>query len=98
MGNVAGNGQAGTMSENFGSKRLQRSESDRFLTGVCGGIAAYTGIDSTLIRVLFAVFTLLGFSGVFVYIVAWLLMPSQSEQRSLLEQIVRNLQGKESRY
>ncbi|MEU3307060.1 PspC domain-containing protein [Nocardiopsis sp. NPDC055551] len=84
------------MSENFGSKRLQRSESDRFLTGVCGGIAAYTGIDSTLIRVLFAVFTLLGFSGVFVYIVAWLIMPSQSEQRSLLEQIVRNFQGKES--
>lgn len=85
------------MSENFGSKRLQRSESDRFLTGVCGGIAAYTGIDSTLVRVLFAVFTLLGFSGVFVYIVAWLIMPSQSEQRSLLEQIVRNFQGKESR-
>ena len=84
------------MSENFGSKRLQRSESDRFLIGVCGGIAAYTGIDSTLVRVLFAVFTLLGFSGVFVYIVAWLIMPSQSEQRSLLEQIVRNFQGKES--
>lgn len=97
MGTVARNGHAGTMSENFGSKRLQRSESDRFLTGVCGGIAAYTGIDSTLVRVLFAVFTLLGFSGVFVYIVAWLIMPSQSEQRSLLEQIVRNFQGKESR-
>jgi phage shock protein C len=96
MGNVAPNGQAGTMSENFGSKRLQRSDSDRFLTGVCGGIAAYTGIDSTLIRVLFAVFTLLGFSGVFVYIVAWLLMPAESERRSLLEQIIRNFQGKPS--
>ncbi|MBR8744388.1 PspC domain-containing protein [Nocardiopsis sp. MG754419] len=84
------------MSENFGGKRLQRSESDRFLTGVCGGIAAYTGIDSTLIRVLFVVFTLLGFSGVFIYIVAWLLMPSESEQRSLLEQIIRNFQGKAS--
>ena len=84
------------MSENFGSKRLQRSESDRFLTGVCGGIAAYTGIDSTLVRVLFAVFTLLGFSGVFVYIVAWLLMPAESERRSLLEQIIRNFQGKSS--
>ena len=84
------------MSENFGSKRLQRSESDRFLTGVCGGIADYTGIDSTLIRVLFAVFTLHGLSGVIVYIVAWLIMPSQSEQRSLMEQIVRNFQGKES--
>lgn len=82
------------MSENFGGKRLQRSESDRFLTGVCGGVAAYTGIDSTLIRVLFVVFTLLGFSGVFVYIVAWLLMPAESERRSLLEQVIRNFQGK----
>ncbi|WP_017603651.1 PspC domain-containing protein [Nocardiopsis alkaliphila] len=84
------------MSENFGSKRLQRSESDRFLTGVCGGIADYTGLDSTLIRVLFVVFTLLGFSGVFVYVVAWLLMPAASERRSLLEQIIRNFQGKAS--
>ncbi|GAB3720143.1 PspC domain-containing protein [Nocardiopsis nanhaiensis] len=84
------------MSENFKSKRLQRSESDRFLTGVCGGIADYTGLDSTLIRVLFAVFTLLGFSGILVYILAWLLMPAASERRSLMEQIIRNFQGKPS--
>ncbi|GAB3695176.1 PspC domain-containing protein [Nocardiopsis oceani] len=84
------------MSENFKSKRLQRSESDRFLTGVCGGIADYTGLDSTLIRVLFAVFTLLGFSGILVYVLAWLLMPAASERRSLMEQIIRNFQGKPS--
>ena len=82
------------MSENFKSRRLQRSESDRFLTGVCGGIADYTGLDSTLIRVLFAVFTLLGFSGILVYFLAWLLMPAESEHRSLMEQIIRNFQGK----
>lgn len=84
------------MSENFKSKRLQRSESDRFLTGVCGGIADYTGLDSTLIRVLFAVFTLFGFSGILAYVLAWLLMPAASERRSLMEQIIRNFQGKPS--
>lgn len=84
------------MNENFGSKRLQRSDSDRFLTGVCGGIAAYTGLDSTIVRIIFVVLTLLAMSGIPIYILAWLLMPAESEQRSLLEQIIRNFQGKSS--
>ncbi|RKS07209.1 phage shock protein C (PspC) family protein [Nocardiopsis sp. Huas11] len=83
------------MSENFPTKRFSRSDSDRFLTGVCGGIAAYTGVDATIVRLIFVVFGFLG-GGVFVYILAWLLMPAESEQRSLLEQIIRNFQGKPS--
>jgi phage shock protein PspC (stress-responsive transcriptional regulator) len=83
------------MNENFASKRFTRSDSNRFLTGVCGGIAAYTGIDATIVRLIFVVFGFLG-GGVFVYILAWLLMPAESEQRSLLEQIIRNFQGKAS--
>ncbi|WP_017587647.1 PspC domain-containing protein [Nocardiopsis ganjiahuensis] len=82
------------MNENHGSKRLQRSESDRFLTGVCGGIAAYTGVDSTIVRIIFVVLALLGMAGIPIYILAWLLMPAESERRSLLEQIIRNFQGK----
>ena len=84
------------MNENFATKRLQRSETDRFLTGVCGGIAAYTGVDSTIIRIVFVVLALLGMAGIPIYILAWLLMPAESEQRSLLEQIIRNFQGKSS--
>ncbi|MEU3017192.1 MULTISPECIES: PspC domain-containing protein [unclassified Nocardiopsis] len=84
------------MNENFSTKRLQRSETDRFLTGVCGGIAAYTGVDSTIIRIVFVVLALLGMAGIPIYILAWLLMPAESEQRSLLEQIIRNFQGKSS--
>ncbi|MFI6578377.1 PspC domain-containing protein [Nocardiopsis sp. NPDC050513] len=75
--------------------RLVRSDSDRLLTGVCGGIAAFLGVDSTIVRVAFAAFALLG-GGVFVYILAWLLMPAESESHSLLEQIIRNFQGKPS--
>ncbi|GAA1075541.1 MAG: PspC domain-containing protein [Nocardiopsis sp. BM-2018] len=86
------------MNENFGGKRLQRSESDRFLTGVCGGIAAYTGIDSTIVRIIFVILVLLGMAGIPIYILAWLLMPAESEQRSLLEQIIRNFQGKPSEH
>ena len=59
-----------------GVKRLTRSRDDRWIGGVCGGIAAYTGIDATLVRVLVAVGTILGFGSLLVaYLVAWVLMP-----------------------
>ncbi len=58
------------------AKRLTRSRDDRWIGGVCGGIAAYTGIDATLVRVLVAVGTILGFGSLLVaYLVAWVLMP-----------------------
>ena len=92
MGIVSGSGQPVGMS----NKRFQRSSDKRLLAGVCGGISEYFGWDSTIVRVVFVVLTALGFSGVFVYILAWLIMPAQGEQRSLLEQIIRNFQGKPS--
>lgn len=84
------------MNENHQNKRFRRSASDRFLAGVCGGIAEFLRVDSTIVRLLFVVLTVLGFSGVFVYILAWLIMPDENEKRSLLEQVIRNFQGKPS--
>jgi phage shock protein PspC (stress-responsive transcriptional regulator) len=58
------------------AKRLARSRDDRWLGGVCGGVAAYTGMDATLVRLIFAVATILGFGSlILVYLVAWVLMP-----------------------
>ncbi|MDQ4007153.1 MAG: PspC domain-containing protein [Actinomycetota bacterium] len=60
------------------SKRLVRSRSDRMLGGVCGGLAEYLGIDSTLVRILVAVATVLGFGTlVLAYIVGWILIPEE---------------------
>jgi phage shock protein PspC (stress-responsive transcriptional regulator) len=56
-------------------KRLHRSESDRWLAGVCGGIAEYFNVDSTLIRVLFILFGFLVGGGVLIYIILWIIMP-----------------------
>ncbi len=92
MGIVSGSGQPVGMS----NKRFQRSSDKRLLAGVCGGIAEYFGWEPNIVRIVFVALTLLGFSGVFVYILAWLIMPAQGEQRSLLEQIIRNFQGKPS--
>lgn len=56
-------------------KRLQRSRINRTIAGVCGGIAEYYGWDPTVVRVAWIVLTLLGGSGILLYLVMWLVMP-----------------------
>jgi phage shock protein C len=56
-------------------KRLYRSRNDRKLAGVCAGIAEYYGWDPTLVRVAWIVLTLLGGSGILIYLIMWLVMP-----------------------
>jgi len=56
-------------------KRLCRSHTDRKLAGVCAGIAEYYGWDPTLVRVAWIVLTLLGGSGILIYLIMWLVMP-----------------------
>ena len=55
-------------------KKLYRSK-NKWLTGVCGGIAEYLNLDPIIIRVLWVIFSLLYGVGVLAYIVAWLLIP-----------------------
>ncbi|MEE1229364.1 MAG: PspC domain-containing protein [Lachnospiraceae bacterium] len=58
-------------------KKLYKSDTDRKISGVCGGLAEYFGIDSTLVRLLFVIFALVG-PGVILYIAAALIMPDRS--------------------
>lgn len=60
-------------------KKLYRSKTDRRLAGVCGGLGEYFGIDSTLVRLGFALFTLAGGSGLFIYLIAALIIPEEDE-------------------
>ena len=55
------------------SKTLKRS-SDKFIAGVCAGVADYFGLDKTLVRILFLVFGLFG-AGELAYIILWIIMP-----------------------
>ncbi|MCL5409830.1 MAG: PspC domain-containing protein [Patescibacteria group bacterium] len=59
--------------------RLYRSQSDRMLGGVAGGLGEYFGIDATLIRLIFIFLTIFGGSGVIIYILLWILVPVQSD-------------------
>ena len=59
-------------------KRLYRSESDKMIGGVCGGIAEYFTLDPTLVRlgyIVLSVFTV--FSGVIAYFVLWIIVPKR---------------------
>ncbi len=58
--------------------RLYRSQTDRMLGGVCGGLAKYLNIDVTLVRLFFVIFTLLGGIGPLVYIILWIVVDSES--------------------
>lgn len=67
----------------YNGKRLHKSESDKKLCGVCGGIAEYFDIDPTLVRLAWIIFCLAGGSGVLGYIIAALVMP-EDPQPSIL--------------
>ncbi len=60
-------------------KKLYKSRTDKKLDGVCGGIAEYFNIDSTLIRLAWILFVCLGGSGVLAYIIAAIVMPIKTE-------------------
>lgn len=59
-------------------KRLYRSESNRILGGVCGGLGEYLGIDPMFIRIFFILWTVLGEFSVLIYLVLWVVVPSYS--------------------
>ena len=58
-------------------KKMYKSSTDKKLAGVCGGIAEYFNIDSTLVRLGWVVFSLLGGSGLLAYIIAAIIMPDR---------------------
>lgn len=61
-------------------KKLTRSRDEKWIGGVCGGIAEYTGVDAGIIRIMVVVGTLLGAGSLIIaYIVALFLIPREDE-------------------
>lgn len=55
---------------------LRRSRDDKVLAGVCGGLGRSLGVDPLLLRVVVAVMVLFGGTGIVLYAIAWLLLPT----------------------
>ena len=66
-------------------KNLERNEQNKKIAGVASGLAEYLELDVTLVRALFVLAFLFGFSGLLIYIVMWIAVPKRSVwQRSSL--------------
>jgi phage shock protein C len=65
--------------------KLSRSHSDYMLGGVCGGIASYLKIDSTLVRLFFLVLMVGQGSGLLIYLILWIIMPREDRIASSSE-------------
>jgi phage shock protein C len=59
------------------TKKLYRSHRDKILFGVCGGLAEYFEIDSTIVRIAFILLTLASGVGIIAYIVFLLVVPKE---------------------
>ena len=60
-------------------KKLFRSESNKKIAGVCGGLADYLSVDVTIIRLIWALVAVFGGTGLVAYLIAALIIPTESE-------------------
>ena len=56
--------------------KLYRSQNDKMIACVCGGLAEHFSMDPTLVRLAFALLFVLGGHGLLVYIILWVIMPA----------------------
>jgi phage shock protein PspC (stress-responsive transcriptional regulator) len=62
--------------------QLTRSETDRVIAGVAGGIAERFGLDPTLVRIAWVVSIFFGGFGILLYVVLWIALPAGPAQAS----------------
>lgn len=60
-------------------RRLYKSNENKLLDGVCGGVAEYFAIDPTLVRLAWVLFTAMGGAGFLAYIVAAIIIPRRPD-------------------
>ncbi len=68
-----------------GKKRLYRNPDDKFIAGVCSGIAAYFEIDPVWTRLAFLIATFFNGLGIIVYLVLWIVIPEAKTGSQKLE-------------
>ena len=77
------------MSEVPNHKRLYRSEKDRLIAGVAGGLAEYFSIDPLLVRIGFFLLVFANGLGILAYILCWIFIPSEFSTTVTTEEVVK---------
>jgi phage shock protein PspC (stress-responsive transcriptional regulator) len=76
------------------ARRLERSRSNRKIAGVSGGLAQYFDMDPIVFRIGFIILTVLGGSGLLVYVAGWLILPEVGKDQSIAGDVLRNRREK----
>ena len=77
-----------------GCAPLRRPVNDRMLAGVASGLARYFGVDVTIVRIAFAVLTVVGGAGIPLYLAGLLLIPDQGSDQSIAGSLIGSLQSR----
>jgi phage shock protein PspC (stress-responsive transcriptional regulator) len=73
---------------------LRRPFEGRMAAGVAAGLARYTGIDVTIVRIAFVVLTLIGGAGIPLYLAGLLLIPDKGSDQSLAASLLDSLSAR----
>lgn len=68
------------MKDDNSKKQLFRAKNDRMISGVCGGLAQYFGIDSAIVRIVWVVMIFLGGVGAIMYLAALIIVPENPDE------------------
>lgn len=72
------------MSEQPSAERvLRRSQTDRVIAGVCGGLGRYLGIDPVMLRIAFVLLVVTAGFGILLYAIGWIAIPEEAEGEDL---------------
>lgn len=71
-------------------RRLFRSQTDRFISGVCGGIADYFQIDGNIVRIIFIILAFIGGIGIILYIAGLIILPENPNEQTTKTNKVSN--------
>jgi phage shock protein C len=61
------------------TQKLYRSQNDRMIGGVCGGLGKYLHLDATLVRLVFILLFFLGLHGLLIYLIMWVIVPAEPQ-------------------
>lgn len=71
------------------SKRLYRSQDERVIAGVAGGLAQYFDLDPIIPRILFVLLTLANGAGLITYLILWVILPKKSAIGGVSEKVMK---------
>lgn len=78
-------GSEGTYQAPGSVKKLMRSSTDKKIAGVCGGLAEYFDLDSTIIRLIWVLAVFLAGTGGLVYLILWIVLPVAPARMNAVE-------------